>query len=141
MNEDNKVKDVLEEYFNEVEREIEAINEVTIAEEKKDGLEIQVEPDGETDRGWSDDPYFKVYKDKRKYVARIYITRVQYCKDHKGPMVFTLNSSERKLLIKILSKNNYEKWNKIVERASYYCRTRYHKDFPSQLDMPDYSKL
>lgn len=136
MNE-NEMIDILKEYFNE----LESLKEATIAEEKRDGLEISIEPDGETNRGWANDPYFKVYKKNRLYIARIYITRAQYCKDHIGPEVFTLNSKERKILIKILSANNYKKWKKLVDRTSYYIKTKYHKDFPSQLIMPDYSKL
>ena len=141
MNEENKIKDVLEEYFDELEKELNILQEFNVAKEKKDGLDIDVEPDGETNRGWSDDPYFKVYKNNRSQVARIYITRPEYCKSHRGAEVFKLNNSERKLLIKILSDNNYEKWKKLVDRASYYIKTKYHKDFPSQLVMPDYSKL
>ena len=136
---ETKVPDVLEEYFNQVEREIEAINEYFVAEEG--GLEIEVEPDGETNRGWSNDPYFKVYKNNRSQVARIYITRAEYCKAHRGAEVISLNSGDKKKLIKILSRNKYEKWKKIIAYAKKYIDSKDYGMFPDNLEMPDYSKL
>lgn len=132
-------KDVLEDYFNEVEQELGVLNEYFIAEEE--GLEISVEPNGETDRGWEKDPYFKAYKNNKSQVARIYINRAEYCKSHRGAEVFELNSKERKILVKILSANNYEKWKKLLKRTKDYIESNNFGKFSTNLKMSDYSKL
>lgn len=138
--EENKIPDVLEEYFNQVEREIEAINEVTII--KEDGLKISLEPNGETDRGWGYDPYFKVFRgNDRSHVARIYITRAQYCKPHSGSRTIILSSNERDKMIKLLSKNEYKNWKKMLKETNNYMVSNNLETFPLDLEMPDYSKL
>lgn len=136
---EKEYKDVLEDYFNEVEQELGILNEYFIAEEE--GLEISVEPNGETDRGWEKDPYFKVYKNNKSQVARIYITRAEYCKSHRGSKSFKLNSTERKILVRMLSRNNYEKWKKILNRTKDYIESNNFGKFSNNLKMPDYSKL
>lgn len=135
-----KVPDVLEEYFNKVERELEILQEETVVNEK--GIKISVEPDGETIRGWSEDPYFKVFRgNDRSHIARIYITRAQYCKHHKNSRPLVLSSHERDIMIELLSRNNYEKWKKLLNISKKYIESKNLGKFSTNLRMPDYSKL
>lgn len=138
-----KIKDEVEELFEELLNEDfknEILQEQTIVE-NYDGLNIAFEPNGETNRGWSNDPYFKVYKKNKTMVARIYITRPKYCKPHKGAKVFYLNGKEKESLIKALSDNNYKNWKTIVRLTGDYMKSKENKSFPSDLPMPDYMKL
>lgn len=138
-----KVPDVLEEYFNEVERELEleTLNEDVIC--RFNNLAVTVESDGRTDRGWSNDPYFKIYKQRRSYVARIYINRAEYCKDHDGIPTFKLSSNEKDSLVKLLSDDNFANWKLLLETIVKFIKNPEKVDTNKILNtkMPDYRKL
>lgn len=139
----SKIKDEMEELFEELlneDFENEVLQEVTITT-ASGSLTIGVESDRFTDRGWSKDPYFKVFKDGRSKVARIYVDRPEYCKEHKGIPVFELSKGDKRSLIEALSKDNYKNWKKLLKEVSKQTISKGYGPYPEDLSMPDYMKL
>lgn len=102
--------------------------------------------DGETDRGFSNDPYFKVYNStsvtKANKVCRIRILSATYVKPHataKYDPNWKLNSAERKELDNTLSDNNV--WQKLIEYTNKVIGNTGGKKLDTNLIKPDYTKL
>lgn len=124
--------------FNENDENLESLNEVKIVSSGE--LSIYVEGEGRVNHGWINDPYFKVFhgpdKKKSTYVSRIYFSRAEYVKDHRGthgiPKV--LNSKQVKKLVKMITPEVWEEMNnKMAEVVGVKNPPRYA--------MPDYMEL
>ena len=127
-------------YIHEPDENLESLNEVKITSSGE--LSIYVEGEGREGHGWSNDPYFKVFhgpdKMKSTYVSRIYFSRAEYVKDHRGthgiPKI--LNSKQVKKLVKMITPEIWERMNdKIAEVLMGNTKT------PPRYDMPDYMEL
>lgn len=135
----------------EVKQELEFINEFRIYSGKE--LLITVDGDGYQDRGYANDPYFKVYDNIKREAAtkicRIAIKESKYIKPHITSgldSTWKLNSSERKNLDNILSNN--EIWVDLLEKANKLIQTETDKFgeikydlLPLNLKKPDYTNI
>lgn len=128
---------------NDEDSNVEIVNEVYVTSTKN--FSITVDGDGETDRGFSNNPYFKVYNStsvsKANKVCRIHILSATYVKPHasenRDPN-WKLNSAERKELDNTLSDSNV--WQDLITDTNKVINDP-SKKLDTNLIKPDYTKL
>lgn len=116
--------------------------EIILEDKVFSGNGLYIEVDNNKNR--AGDGYFKVFnninRDSAKKVSRISICDSEYVyhngKDGKSD--FILSSDDKATLMKILSANNNEKWNEIVDKVlDKHLIPNPRKSYP----LPDYNNL
>ncbi len=135
------------------EKELQSLSEAVI---EKDGYKIAIYGDGDTDRGFDNDPYIKYFKGSsgrsNEKIVRISILEPRIV-EHKGNNWKNFNKDDIKRLKNMLSakpKPQYEKglddhknknnWEVILTLASQLSKSGKIYDY-KETKMPDYSKL
>ena len=141
------VEELTKPKLREVNESNEILNEETVYYDSDNSILITVDGDGEKDRGFINDPYFKIYNNKNQKAAskeaRISMKEPKYIY-HKGKPQWNLSSRERKKLNEILNSIDKETgktvWEKIKNTA---CKETEHRNDEKLLNLPiiDYSNI
>lgn len=125
------------------------VAEVTVF--KGDGILITVDGDGEKDRGFSKEPYIKIYNNetatKANKVATLKIEKPEYMKKHNrtGLEEWKLNGKEMKMVLKDLkSKPNVKEgkdYETIWETIINVVNTKYNCNLDQDISIPNYKNL
>ena len=134
---------ILEEKNDKSEQELESINEGRVC--YTNSIAVAAHGDGYTDRGYENQPYFKVYNNqsisKATKECRILFSEARYVyhdgKDRKDNN-WILNSSERKELDDLL--NFKSNWPNLINEANQYIHDK-NKKIPLTLPKPDYRSI